>query len=777
MRKYVELPASMIDTIDFSEVLQDSADTVRWSDDKSTFFVKFEEGNVPDFIGDRTQHSRADYRGNSELRGRYAKEENYKYKRGSYALSTDASEEMEEGNQINFTINSPSNRTGEEIPYKITGVTEDDIDIPLEGTIIVPESKSVTISINLIDDSSADPETLVFEIAGQSTSISVQDIVTGSPIENGIVYEKSIELDGANDYLRYMRRSNADYPTISNGASLSTIDRITTHEPLSFNAWVRFLPSGESSQQQFIMFWSPNNSYVKFYMQPSTQWSYMYAWYKQQPENKYRYTRRQIHSSWGVPRFDANFHDVFHMITYTKSTGNDLSDYKMYINGFEITTGVYNAGNIETLTDQTATNESGINREIQFGAGGADFRWGEMQFYDKELTPAEIAELYDGSGAEGGVGNQNAQAKSTNTNLVHHWYYDEAVDTYPNVQDKKSDLHLELVNSAGSDFAFNVNTINFESFEVDNIPAQHISSDVMTINVTSRNPGSTITWYTDSSKSTLLHEGDSYQTTCEELGARTLYVEENINGKTQFAEREWEVVPLCNATHSINMGYNKLSVATDANNYLPPLTDGSFTFVWDLSKDPSVMTNSGSWNATLMMGNIRLMMIPYGTYWLMSWYVNGAYEHKYFHIQTNPKPGLVNEEWHQYMVTHNGTTGETVLYIDGNREIAIIHSTSITSPMVGESVSFTLPRVGKYSDVAIYDAALTDAQAAEHYNGGTPADLSGMSSWQNVIDWWKMGDNDDPVASRFLTSEASGRALYISGTQIPLDEVKTTDRP
>lgn len=48
-RKYVILTSSEAESIDFSQVLQTSADTLRWNNDESKSFVKY-EGSKPRFL-------------------------------------------------------------------------------------------------------------------------------------------------------------------------------------------------------------------------------------------------------------------------------------------------------------------------------------------------------------------------------------------------------------------------------------------------------------------------------------------------------------------------------------------------------------------------------------------------------------------------------------------------------------------------------------------------------------------------------------------------------
>ena len=50
---YVLLTASEVSSIDFSKVLEDSVDTLRYNNDNTKTFVKF-KGNVPSFLNGKT---------------------------------------------------------------------------------------------------------------------------------------------------------------------------------------------------------------------------------------------------------------------------------------------------------------------------------------------------------------------------------------------------------------------------------------------------------------------------------------------------------------------------------------------------------------------------------------------------------------------------------------------------------------------------------------------------------------------------------------------------
>ena len=55
-RKYVILDNSDINNIDFSKVLETSSETLRYNNDKTKTFVKF-EGNTPSFLNGKTQYT------------------------------------------------------------------------------------------------------------------------------------------------------------------------------------------------------------------------------------------------------------------------------------------------------------------------------------------------------------------------------------------------------------------------------------------------------------------------------------------------------------------------------------------------------------------------------------------------------------------------------------------------------------------------------------------------------------------------------------------------
>ena len=59
-RKYVIINADEVDSVNFSQVDETSADTVRYSTDGSKTFVKFDSDTTPSFLDGKTQYTHSE---------------------------------------------------------------------------------------------------------------------------------------------------------------------------------------------------------------------------------------------------------------------------------------------------------------------------------------------------------------------------------------------------------------------------------------------------------------------------------------------------------------------------------------------------------------------------------------------------------------------------------------------------------------------------------------------------------------------------------------------
>ena len=78
--------------------------------------------------------------------------------------------------------------------------------------------------------------------------------------------------------------------------------------------------------------------------------------------------------------------------------------------------------------------------------------------------------------------------------------------------------------------------------------------------------------------------------------------------------------------------------------------------------------------------------------------------------------------------------------------------------------------VFKMDDTAIFDDALSDAQAVSIYNSGRPGDISAIN---HLVGWWKMGDNEGsdahPTLDDFSSNSNNGTMNNMAGQNITQD--------
>ena len=60
-RKFVIINSAEVSSVDFSEVLELSADTLRYNNDNTKTFVKF-EGDTPSFLDGKTEYTYSDFK-------------------------------------------------------------------------------------------------------------------------------------------------------------------------------------------------------------------------------------------------------------------------------------------------------------------------------------------------------------------------------------------------------------------------------------------------------------------------------------------------------------------------------------------------------------------------------------------------------------------------------------------------------------------------------------------------------------------------------------------
>ena len=116
---------------------------------------------------------------------------------------------------------------------------------------------------------------------------------------------------------------------------------------------------------------------------------------------------------------------------------------------------------------------------------------------------------------------------------------------------------------------------------------------------------------------------------------------------------------------------------------------------------------------------------------------------------------IADSTWHHVVGTYDGSKSENGLkiYIDGAADA--INQTNANGgnyvQMRNDETAFTIGGYDsnsgyfedKMADVCIFDKELTATEVAEIYNSGKVKDMRRASTYNNLISWWKMGDDQD----------------------------------
>lgn len=152
-------------------------------------------------------------------------------------------------------------------------------------------------------------------------------------------------------------------------------------------------------------------------------------------------------------------------------------------------------------------------------------------------------------------------------------------------------------------------------------------------------------------------------------------------------------------------------------------------------------------------------------------------------LYTNPGTGnrisletssvvLTDQTWHHIVMTYTGNnlSSGIALYVDGS-EITSTNTTLNAGSYAGMINQTTPLIIGKtqndpaaagqafedrMADVCIFNKSLSALEVSEVYNSGNVKNMRLFSAYDNIISWWKMGDDQD-------TSGANGIRDYVSG--------------
>lgn len=145
-------------------------------------------------------------------------------------------------------------------------------------------------------------------------------------------------------------------------------------------------------------------------------------------------------------------------------------------------------------------------------------------------------------------------------------------------------------------------------------------------------------------------------------------------------------------------------------------------------------------------------------------------------------------QWNHLVAVYNGggaTDADKVkIYLNGSGQAlsasgthgATINSTATNVIMFNDSTLGSSSVAGQLDEVSIWNTNLSDAEVTELYNAGDPTDLALHSQYDNLVSWWRFGD--DPLDSSAFSGiirdqKGSNHALPINFEAADI----TTDEP
>lgn len=174
---------------------------------------------------------------------------------------------------------------------------------------------------------------------------------------------------------------------------------------------------------------------------------------------------------------------------------------------------------------------------------------------------------------------------------------------------------------------------------------------------------------------------------------------------------------------------------------------------------------------------------------------------------------IQNNTWHHLVCTYSGNpdfgannTNTTLvssgikIYLDGQSIPATEERTGKYSQMHNAAGNFSIGSMGeivdneteaidpqghlrvfkgKIADVCVFNKELSATEVSEVYNSGRVKDMAKHSAYDNLVSWWKMGDDQDHTGTdgiRDYVGTNHGTMKHLDNTTIVTDPSLPTDR-
>ena len=253
--------------------------------------------------------------------------------------------------------------------------------------------------------------------------------------------------------------------------------------------------------------------------------------------------------------------------------------------------------------------------------------------------------------------------------------------------------------------------------------------------------------------------------------------------------------------HTIDIADSDDLSFTDGSGTDSPFSISAWVHVGDISSDSGVIISRrnrdgtapqlGEWIVEHVNGKLKAYLYADHDYNGQAGFVTSNRL-----IFESSVANLSSATWHFITVTYDGSenTSGLKVYKDGT-EITTGKTVTKTnySGMPNYNIVTTIggtdtPTTNTFddfiADVAVFNKELSSVEVTEAYNGGKVKDLTTFSAYNNIISWWKMGDDVDAVGSNNIRDyKGSNHGTLVgasiidySNTDLPSDEVSIQSR-
>jgi hypothetical protein len=233
---------------------------------------------------------------------------------------------------------------------------------------------------------------------------------------------------------------------------------------------------------------------------------------------------------------------------------------------------------------------------------------------------------------------------------------------------------------------------------------------------------------------------------------------------------------------------------TDGSGTDKPFSISAWVYVGNIATDSGVIISrrnrdgagvqDGEWIIEHVNGKIKAYL-----------YADNAYNEQAGFSTSNrlifesSAANLTSATWHFITVTYDASQATTGLkvYKDGteitaNKTVqknlyAGMPNYNIVTTIGGTDSPDTNTFEDNIADVVVFDKELSQTEITEIYNGGKVKNMTKATTYNNIISWWKMGDDTDaPIANGIKDYVGSNNGTMVGDSVIVTVPALDTDR-